>query len=145
MERMSDAALGGPNAPLADGSPSCRSSTPRILAARAIVGRSPSRERIKDYILNVTARDPRPEHGEPRRPKDMSRPRRLAPRVDFALNIAARARTVSCGTAATSRRKTSRPWGRRAAAPPDSTYEAEAEEITTDSSCAASSTRWKVP
>jgi MoxR-like ATPase len=132
MERMSDAVLDGPNAPARAATPIAPQVDPqKLLEARSIIGQVYVDERIKDYILNVVlaTRDPAkinlPDmadmvaHG-------------ASPRASIALNVAARAHAFL------RHRGYVTPEDVKAVGPDVlrhrmiRTYEAEAEEVTTD-------------
>jgi len=132
MERMSDAALGGPNAPASDGTPITPQLDPeRLMAARSIVGQVYVDERIKDYILNVVLATRDPSTVNLGDLKDMIA-HGASPRASIALNIAARAHAFL------RHRGYVTPEDVKAVGPDVlrhrliRTYEAEAEEITTD-------------
>ena len=132
MERMSDAALGGPNAPASEGTPIVPQLDPeRLMAARSIVGQVYVDERIKDYILNVVLATRDPTTVNLTDLKDMIA-HGASPRASIALNIAARAHAFL------RHRGYVTPEDVKAVGPDVlrhrliRTYEAEAEEITTD-------------
>jgi MoxR-like ATPase len=132
MERMSDAALGGPNAPSRDGSPIGAQVDPeKLLAARNIIGQVYCDERIKDYILNVVLATRAPAQVGLNDLRDMVA-HGASPRASIALNIAARAHAFL------RHRGYVTPEDVKAVGPDVlrhrmiRTYEAEAEEITTD-------------
>jgi MoxR-like ATPase len=131
MERMSDAVLGGPNAPSA-GAPITPIVEPeQLLAARQVVGQVYVDERIKDYILNVVLATRDPGTVNLHDLKDMIA-HGASPRASIALNVAARAHAFL------RHRGYVTPEDVKAVGPDVlrhrmiRTYEAEAEEITTD-------------
>jgi MoxR-like ATPase len=131
MERMSDAVLGGPNAP-ANGAPITPIVDPtKLLAARQVVGQVYVDERIKDYILNVVLATRDPGTVNLHDLKDMIA-HGASPRASIALNVAARAHAFL------RHRGYVTPEDVKAVGPDVlrhrmiRTYEAEAEEITTD-------------
>ncbi len=131
MERMSDAVLGGPNAP-ANGAPITPIVNPeQLLAARKVVGQVYVDERIKDYILNVVLATRDPGTVGLLDLKDMIA-HGASPRASIALNVAARAHAFL------RHRGYVTPEDVKAVGPDVlrhrmiRTYEAEAEEITTD-------------
>jgi MoxR-like ATPase len=132
MERMSDALLGGPNAPSQAGSPIKAQVDPeKLLAARNIVGQVYVDERIKDYILNVVLATRDPVQVGLTDLRDMVA-HGASPRASIALNVAARAHAFL------RHRGYVTPEDIKAVGPDVlrhrmiRTYEAEAEEITTD-------------
>ena len=132
MERMSDAVLGGPNAPARGGSPIVPQLDPnKLLAARSIIGQVYVDERIKDYILNVVLATRDPGVVNLHDLKDMVA-HGASPRASIALNVAARAHAFL------RHRGYVTPEDVKAVGPDVlrhrmiRTYEAEAEEITTD-------------
>jgi MoxR-like ATPase len=133
MERMSDAVLGGPNAPsLGGGSPIAAQIDPeKLLAARSIVGQVYVDERIKDYILSVVLATRNPAQVGLTDLKDMVA-HGASPRASIALNVASRAHAFL------RHRGYVTPEDVKAVGPDVlrhrliRTYEAEAEEITTD-------------
>ena len=132
MERMSDAVLGGPNAPSREGSPIAAQVDPeKLLAARSIVGQVYVDERIKDYILNVVLATRDPVQVGLNDLRDMVA-HGASPRASIALNVAARAHAFL------RHRGYVTPEDIKAVGPDVlrhrmiRTYEAEAEEITTD-------------
>jgi MoxR-like ATPase len=132
MERMSDAVLGGPNAPSRGATPIAPIVDPaQLLAARSIIGQVYVDERIKDYILNVTLATRDPGTVNLHDLKDMIA-HGASPRASIALNIAARAHAFL------RHRGYVTPEDVKAVGPDVlrhrmiRTYEAEAEEITTD-------------
>jgi MoxR-like ATPase len=132
MERMSDAALAGPGA-AAQGPQKIQPvvSPTKLLEARGIVGQVYVDERIKDYILNVVlaTRDARKVGLNDL--KDMIA-HGASPRASIALNVAARAHAFL------RHRGYVTPEDIKAVGPDVlrhrliRTYEAEAEEISTD-------------
>jgi MoxR-like ATPase len=132
MERMSDLALAGPSAPAQAAQRLAPLVTPqKLLEARGIVGQVYVDERIKDYILNVTlATRDASKVGLPDL-KDMIA-HGASPRASIALNVAARAHAFL------RHRGYVTPEDVKAVGPDVlrhrliRTYEAEAEEITTD-------------
>jgi MoxR-like ATPase len=91
MERMSDAVLGGPNAPAREGSPIVPQVHPQqLLDARRVIGQVYVDERIKDYILNVVLATRDPSKVNLHEMKDMIA-HGASPRASIALNVAARA------------------------------------------------------
>jgi MoxR-like ATPase len=132
MERMSDAVLGGPNAPASSGSPIVAQLDPqKLLSARNIIGQVYVDERIKDYILNVVLATRDPSTVNLHDLKDMIA-HGASPRASIALNVAARAHAFL------RHRGYVTPEDVKAVGPDVlrhrliRTYEAEAEEITTD-------------
>ena len=132
MERMSDQALGGPNAPAKGATPIIPQLNPeKLMAARNIVGQVYVDERIKDYILNVVLATRNPGTVNLHDLKDMIA-HGASPRASIALNIAARAHAFL------RHRGYVTPEDVKAVGPDVlrhrliRTYEAEAEEITTD-------------
>jgi MoxR-like ATPase len=132
MERMSDAALGGPNAPSKEGTPITPVVDPqKLLEARGIVGQVYVDERIKDYILSVVLATRDPSKVNLHDMKDMVA-HGASPRASIALNIAARAHAFL------RHRGYVTPEDVKAVGPDVlrhrmiRTYEAEAEDISTD-------------
>ena len=132
MERMSDAALDGPNAPSRTAPAIVPQASPeKLLEARGIVGQVYVDERIKDYILNVVLATRDPAKVGLNDLKDMIA-HGGSPRASIALNIAARAHAFL------RHRGYVTPEDVKAVGPDVlrhriiRTYEAEAEEITTD-------------
>ncbi|HEX6241273.1 MAG TPA: MoxR family ATPase [Polyangiales bacterium] len=132
MERMSDAVLSGPNAPAQGANKIAAVVSPqKLLEARSIVGQVYVDERIKDYILNVVlATRDAAKVGLPDL-KDMIA-HGASPRASIALNVAARAHAFL------RHRGYVTPEDVKAVGPDVlrhrliRTYEAEAEEISTD-------------
>ncbi len=132
MERMSDAALDGPNSPARTAPPIVPQASPeKLMDARAIVGQVYVDERIKDYILNVVLATREPSTVGLTDLKNMIA-HGGSPRASIALNVAARAHAFL------RHRGYVTPEDVKAVGPDVlrhrliRTYEAEAEEITTD-------------
>jgi MoxR-like ATPase len=132
MERMSDAALGGPNAPAKEGTPISPQVDPqKLLEARGIVGQVYVDERIKDYILSVVLATRDPSRVNLHDLKDMVA-HGASPRASIALNVAARAHAFL------RHRGYVTPEDVKAVGPDVlrhrliRSYEAEAEDISTD-------------
>jgi MoxR-like ATPase len=132
MERMSDAALSGPGAPAQIAQRIAPQVSPqKLLEARGIVGQVYVDERIKDYILNVVLATRDASKVGLTDLKDMIA-HGASPRASIALNIAARAHAFL------RHRGYVTPEDVKAVGPDVlrhrliRTYEAEAEEITTD-------------
>jgi MoxR-like ATPase len=132
MERMSDAALAGPNAQTQSVHKIAPQVSPaQLLAARGIVGQVYVDERIKDYILNVVLATRDATKVGLNDLKDMIA-HGASPRASIALNVAARAHAFL------RHRGYVTPEDIKAVGPDVlrhrliRTYEAEAEEITTD-------------
>jgi MoxR-like ATPase len=132
MERMSDAALAGPNAQTQAALKIAPQVSPaQLLAARGIVGQVYVDERIKDYILNVVLATRDATKVGLNDLKDMIA-HGASPRASIALNVAARAHAFL------RHRGYVTPEDIKAVGPDVlrhrliRTYEAEAEEITTD-------------
>jgi MoxR-like ATPase len=132
MERMSDAALSGPSAPAQAAQRIAPQVSPtKLLEARGIVGQVYVDERIKDYILNVVLATRDASKVGLNDLKDMIA-HGASPRASIALNIAARAHAFL------RHRGYVTPEDVKAVGPDVlrhrliRTYEAEAEEITTD-------------
>ncbi len=132
MERMSDAVLGGPNAPAKEGTPITPQVDPqKLLEARSIIGQVYVDERIKDYILSVVLATRDPSKVNLHDMKDMVA-HGASPRASIALNIAARAHAFM------RHRGYVTPEDVKAVGPDVlrhrliRTYEAEAEDISTD-------------
>jgi MoxR-like ATPase len=132
MERMSDAALAGPNAQnQAVHKIAPQVSPAQLLAARGVVGQVYVDERIKDYILNVVLATRDASKIGLNDLKDMIA-HGASPRASIALNVAARAHAFL------RHRGYVTPEDIKAVGPDVlrhrliRTYEAEAEEITTD-------------
>ncbi|MET0342934.1 MAG: MoxR family ATPase, partial [Polyangiales bacterium] len=125
-------ALSGPNAPVQGANKIAAVVSPqKLLEARSIVGQVYVDERIKDYILNVTLATRDPSTVNLGDLKDMIA-HGASPRASIALNIAARAHAFL------RHRGYVTPEDVKAVGPDVlrhrliRTYEAEAEEITTD-------------
>jgi len=132
MERMSDAVLDGPNAPARTAPKIIPQASPeKLLEARGIVGQVYVDERIKDYILNVVLATRDPSKVGLNDLKEMIA-HGGSPRASIALNVAARAHAFL------RHRGYVTPEDVKAVGPDVlrhrliRTYEAEAEEITTD-------------
>ncbi len=132
MERMSDAVLGGPNAPAKEGTPIAPQVDPqKLLDARNIIGQVYVDERIKDYILSVVLATRDPAKVNLHDMKDMVA-HGASPRASIALNVAARAHAFL------RHRGYVTPEDVKAVGPDVlrhrmiRTYEAEAEDISTD-------------
>jgi MoxR-like ATPase len=132
MERMSDGVLDGPSSPARTGSPITPVVTPeKLIAARSIVGQVYVDERIKDYILDVVLATRDPSKIGLKEMKDMVA-HGGSPRASIALNVAARAHAFL------RHRGYVTPEDVKAVGPDVlrhriiRTYEAEAEEISTD-------------
>ncbi|MFT3921245.1 MAG: MoxR family ATPase [Myxococcales bacterium] len=132
MERMSDAVLGGPNAPAKEGTPITPQVDPqKLLEARSIIGQVYVDERIKDYILSVVLATRDPSKVNLHDMKDMVA-HGASPRASIALNVAARAHAFL------RHRGYVTPEDVKAVGPDVlrhrmiRTYEAEAEDISTD-------------
>ncbi len=132
MERMSDAVLSGPNAPAKEGSPVTPVvDTQKLLDARSIIGQVYVDERIKDYILSVVLATRDPSKVNLHDMKDMVA-HGASPRASIALNVAARAHAFL------RHRGYVTPEDVKAVGPDVlrhrliRTYEAEAEDISTD-------------
>jgi MoxR-like ATPase len=132
MERMSDLALSGPSAQAQVAQRiSPQVSPQQLLEARGVVGQVYVDERIKDYILNVTLATRDASKVGLADLKDMIA-HGASPRASIALNIAARAHAFL------RHRGYVTPEDVKAVGPDVlrhrliRTYEAEAEEITTD-------------
>jgi MoxR-like ATPase len=124
--------LGGPNAPSRGKTPITPIVDPaQLLNARSVIGQVYVDERIKDYILNVTLATRDPGTVNLHDLKDMIA-HGASPRASIALNIAARAHAFL------RHRGYVTPEDVKAVGPDVlrhrliRTYEAEAEEITTD-------------
>jgi MoxR-like ATPase len=132
MERMSDAALSGPSAQTQAVQKIAPQVSPqKLLEARGIVGQIYVDERIKDYILNVVLATRDASKVGLNDLKDMIA-HGASPRASIALNVAARAHAFL------RHRGYVTPEDIKAVGPDVlrhrliRTYEAEAEEITTD-------------
>jgi len=132
MERMSDAVLDGPNSPARTAPAIVPQISPeKLIEARGIVGQVYVDERIKDYILNVVLATRDPGKVGLNDLKEMIA-HGGSPRASIALNIAARAHAFL------RHRGYVTPEDVKAVGPDVlrhriiRTYEAEAEEITTD-------------
>ena len=132
MERMSDAVLGGPNAPAKEGTPIAPQVDPqKLFDARSIIGQVYVDERIKDYILSVVLATRDPSKVNLHDMKDMVA-HGASPRASIALNVAARAHAFL------RHRGYVTPEDVKAVGPDVlrhrmiRTYEAEAEDISTD-------------
>jgi MoxR-like ATPase len=132
MERMSDAVLSGPNAPAQGANKIAAVVSPqKLLEARGIVGQVYVDERIKDYILNVVLATRDASKIGLNDLKDMIA-HGASPRASIALNVAARAHAFL------RHRGYVTPEDIKAVGPDVlrhrliRTYEAEAEEISTD-------------
>jgi MoxR-like ATPase len=132
MERMSDAVLSGPNAPAQGANKIAAVVSPqKLLEARSIVGQVYVDERIKDYILNVVLATRDASKVGLNDLKDMIA-HGASPRASIALNVAARAHAFL------RHRGYVTPEDIKAVGPDVlrhrliRTYEAEAEEISTD-------------
>ncbi len=132
MERMSDAALDGPNAPSRTAAAIVPQASPeKLMEARGIVGQVYVDERIKDYILNVVLATRDPAKVGLNDLKEMIA-HGGSPRASIALNVAARAHAFL------RHRGYVTPEDVKAVGPDVlrhriiRTYEAEAEEISTD-------------
>jgi MoxR-like ATPase len=132
MERMSDAVLSGPNTPAQGANKIAAVVSPqKLLEARSIVGQVYVDERIKDYILNVVLATRDAGKVGLNDLKDMIA-HGASPRASIALNVAARAHAFL------RHRGYVTPEDIKAVGPDVlrhrliRTYEAEAEEISTD-------------
>lgn len=132
MERMADAQLGGPSAPVAPSSTVRPVVEPsRLIDARGVVGQVYIDERVKDYIIDVVTATRAPDKVGLRDMKDMIA-HGASPRASIALNLAARAHAFL------KHRGYVTPEDVKAVGPEVlrhrliRTYEAEAEEITSD-------------
>jgi MoxR-like ATPase len=132
MERMSDAVLDGPSSPSKVGTGVTAQVTPeKLIEARSVIGQVYVDERIKDYILDVVLATRDPKKVNLNELKDMVA-HGGSPRASIALNVAARAHAFL------RRRGYVTPEDVKAVGPDVlrhriiRTYEAEAEEITTD-------------
>jgi MoxR-like ATPase len=131
MERMSDAILSGPSASTAVPKITPQITPAQLLAARSVVGQVYVDERIKDYVLSVVLATRDPAKVGLTELKDMIA-HGASPRASIALNVAARAHAFL------RHRGYVTPEDVKAVGPDVlrhrliRTYEAEAEEVTTD-------------
>jgi MoxR-like ATPase len=132
MERMSDAVLDGPSSPARSGAAITPQVSPeKLIEARSIVGQVYVDERIKDYILNVVIATRNPASVGLKDLKEMVA-HGASPRASIALNVASRAHAFL------KHRGYVTPEDVKAVGPDVlrhriiRTYEAEAEEISTD-------------
>lgn len=90
MERMTDALLGGAQTPTEEQSAQAVATPERILSARSVVGQVYVDERIKDYIISLVVATRDPAKAGIRDLADMIA-HGASPRASIALNMAARA------------------------------------------------------